>query len=205
MEGAKDLRVIPYLMEANGVVWVPDGDPVVHIAPNNGAEQLLKQGVIESELRASGLEALGVVIDANGDARRRWSQVRDRCRNEFDGLPDEIPEEGLNVNHRDGPRFGVWIMPDNRFCGMLEDFLIRLIPDELGPLYGLAQNCVAEAARNGASFKDVHKTKAEIHTWLAWQDEPGPQLHEAVKHRVLDPKKPESRAFVDWFRCLFGV
>ena len=76
MEGAKDLRVIPYLMEANGVVWVPDGDPVVHIAPNNGAEQLLKQGVIESELRASGLEALGVVIDANGDARRRWSQVR---------------------------------------------------------------------------------------------------------------------------------
>ena len=205
MEGAKDLRVIPYLMEANGVVWVPDGDPVVHIAPNNGAEQLLKQGVIESELRASGLEALGVVIDANGDARRRWNQVRDRCRNEFDGLPDEIPEDGLKVNHRDGPRFGVWIMPDNRFCGMLEDFLIRLIPDELGPLYGLAQNCVAEAARNGASFKDVHKTKAEIYTWLAWQDEPGPQLHEAVKHRVLDPKKPESRAFVDWFRCLFGV
>ena len=205
MEGAKDLRVIPYLIEANGVVWVPDGDPVVHIAPNNGAEQLLKQGVIESELRASGLEALGVVIDANGDARRRWSQVRDRCRNEFDGLPDEIPEEGLKVNHRDGPRFGVWIMPDNRFCGMLEDFLIRLIPDELGPLYGLAQNCVAEAARNGASFKDVHKTKDEIHTWLAWQDEPGSQLHEAVKHRVLDPKKPESRAFVDWFRCLFGV
>ena len=205
MEGAKDLRVIPYLMEANGVVWESDGHPVVHIAPNNGAEQLLKQGVIESELAASGLEALGVVIDANGDARRRWSQVRDRCRNEFDGLPDEIPEDGHKVNHRDGPRFGGWIMPDNRFCGMLEDFLIRLIPDELGPLYGLAQNCVAEAARNGASFKDVHKTKAEIHTWLAWQDEPGPQLHEAVKHRVLDPKKPESRAFVDWFRRLFGV
>ena len=169
MEGAKDLRVIPYLMEANGVVWVPDVDPVVHIAPNNGAEQLLKKGVIESELRASGLEALGVVIDANGDARRRWSQVRDRCLNEFDGLPDEIPEEGLKVNHRDGPRFGVWIMPDNRFCGMLEDFLIRLIPDELGPLYGLAQNCVTEAARNGASFKDVHKTKAEnAGRRLAW-------------------------------------
>ena len=59
--------------------------------------------------------------------------------------------------------------------------------------------------RNPHLFKDVHKTKAVIHTWLAWQDEPGPQLHEAVKHRVLDPKKPESRAFVDWFRRLFGV
>ena len=80
-------------MEANGVVWESDGHPVVHIAPNNGAEQLLKQGVIESELAASGLEALGVVIDANGDARRRWSQVRDRCRNEFDipSIPPMTP------------------------------------------------------------------------------------------------------------------
>lgn len=205
MEGATELRVIPYLMEANGIAWERGGDPVVHIAPNNGADQLLKRGVIKSELAASGLEALGVLIDANGDAGRRWSQIRDRCRNKFDGLPDEIPENGLNVDHRDGPRFGVWIMPDNRFCGMLEDFLVRLIPDEHGALYCLAQTCVAEAARNGASFKDTHMRKAEIHTWLAWQDEPGPQLHQAVKHRVLDPTKLESRAFVDWFRRLFGV
>ena len=109
------------------------------------------------------------------------------------------------MEHGDGPRFGVWIMPDNRFHGMLEDLLIRLIPEESGLLYGLARNCVVEAARNGASFKDVHQTKAEIHTWLAWQDEPGAQLHEAVKHRVLDARKPESRPFVDWFRRLFCV
>ena len=63
----------------------------------------------------------------------------------------------------------------------------------------------AEAARSGASFKDVHRRKAEIHTWLAWQDEPGKQLHEAVHHRVLDPEKPESRPFVGWFRRLFRV
>ena len=206
VEGATELRVIPELMEANGIAWGPRKNPIVHITPNNGVSELLKRGVIESELAASGLEALGVVIDANGDAGRRWSQIRDRCRDEFDELPEEIPEDGLEVDHRDGPRFGVWIMPDNRFSGMLEDFLIRLIPEERGgALYGLARSCVAEAARNGASFKGVHMRKAEIHTWLAWQDEPGPQLHEAVKHRVLDPTKPESRAFVDWFRRLFGV
>ena len=205
MEGATECRVIPHLMEANGIAWKPEGVPVVHIESNNGVDQLLKRGVIGSELAASGLEALGVVIDANGDASKRWSQIRNRCRNEFDGLPDEIPEGGLKVDHRDGPRFGVWIMPDNRFCGMLEDFLIGLVPEEQGDLYGLARSCVAEAARNNASFKDAHARKAELHTWLAWQDEPGPQLHEAVKHRVLDPQKPESRAFVDWFRRLFRV
>ena len=96
-------------------------------------------------------------------------------------------------------------MPDNRFRGMLEDFLIRLIPNESRPLYDLAENCVTEAARNGASFKGAHTRKAEIHTWLAWQDEPGKQLHEAVHHRVLDPAKPESHPFVDWFRHLFRV
>ena len=203
VEGATDKRVIPFLMEANGVDWGPRNQPVVHIAPNNGIEELLKDGVIESELRASGLEALGVVIDANGDAARRWTQIRDRCRGAFERLPDEIPQDGFAVSSLNGPRFGVWIMPDNRFCGMLEDFLIQLIPDDARPLYTLVENCVCEAMRNGASFRAAHRTKAQIHTWLAWQDAPGRQLHEAVHHRVLDPEKPQSRPFVSWFRRLF--
>ena len=99
VEGAKDKRVIPYLMEANGVAWNPDGLPVVHIEPNNGIAELLKDGVIESEFSASGLQALGVVIDANGDAGRRWIQIKNRCRNQFEVLPDQIPEDGLEVDH----------------------------------------------------------------------------------------------------------
>ena len=96
-------------------------------------------------------------------------------------------------------------MPDNRFSGMLEDFLVRLIPDDSRDLYELAENCVAEAKRNGAPFGKAHRTKAEIHTWLAWQVEPDKQLHQAVDHRVLDPEKPESQPFVNWFRQLFDV
>ena len=88
---------------------------------------------------------------------------------------------------------------------MLEDFLIRLIPESSRGLYELAEQCVAEAARSGDPFKDVHKAKAEIHTWLAWQDEPGRQLHQAGHHRVLDPERPESQPFVHWFRHLFDV
>lgn len=205
VEGATDKRVIPYLMEANGVAWGTPSRPVVFIDPLGSVEELLKPGLIEAELRASGLEALGVLFDANGDARQRWSQIRNRFGDEFDGLPEEIPEAGLHINHALGPRFGTWIMPDNRFSGMLEDFLIRLIPNNNRDLYGLAENCVAEAKRNDAPFRDVHTTKAEIYTWLAWQDEPGKQLHQAVHHRVLDPEKPESRLFVDWFRRLFEV
>ena len=205
VEGETDKRVVPFLMEANGVEWERSNEPVL-IKPYNGVEDLLKPGVVEAELLASGLEALGVMVDANGDASARWNQIKILCDDQFDDLPNRIPENGLEIVHPEtGARFGVWIMPDNRFSGMLEDLLIRLIPEASRGLYELAGRCVADAARSGAPFKDVHKTKAEIYTWLAWQDEPGRQLHQAVHHRVLDPERPESQPFVRWFRLLFEV
>ena len=207
VEGATDKRVVPYLMEANGVEWERCDEPV-HIKPYGGVEDLLKPGRMAAELRARGLEALGVMVDANGDASARWNRIKTRCDDQFEDLPDRIPQNGLEVRHLETDvRFGVWIMPDNQFSGMLEDFLIRLIPEDEDSrgLYELAGRCVAEAARSGAPFKRVHQAKAEIYTWLAWQDEPGRQLHEAVHHQVLDPKRPESQPFVRWFRHLFRV
>ena len=204
MEGATEQRVIPYLMEANGVTWERGREPV-DIDPGGGIPKLLKPGVIEAEIRASGLEALGLVVDANGDARGRWTQIRARCLKQFTSLPKRIPKGGLQAVHPTGPRFGVWIMPDNRFSGMLEDLLVGLIPNEGQPLYEFAKTCVEDAAAKGAPFKGVHRTKAEIHTWLAWQDEPGKQLHQAVDHRVLQPQRPESQTFVHWFRRLFDL
>ena len=97
-------------------------------------------------------------------------------------------------------------MPDNRFTGMLEDFLVQLIPENSRELYEIATKCVVEAKRNGAApFRNVHERKAELHTWLAWQDPPGLRLHEAVEHTVLDPAGAESQPFVNWFKRLFRV
>ncbi len=205
VEGETDKSVIPYLMEANGVAWPNPPHSPVFIEPYGSVDEILKPEVIELELAASGLEVLGVVVDANGDAGKRWEDVKTWCSSEFTNLPKQIPAGGLDVVHSDGVRFGVWIMPDNRFSGMLEDFLLRLIPDESRPLYDLATNSVADAKRNGAPFRDVHVRKAEIYTWLAWQDPPDLRLHEAVEHTVLDPARAESRTFVNWFRSLFRV
>ena len=205
VEGETDKSVIPYLMEANGVAWPDPPHSPVFIEPYGSVDEILKPGVIELELAASGLDALGVVVDANGDAGKRWEDVKTWCRSEFADLPEQIPVGGLEAVHADGVRFGVWIMPDNRFTGMLEDFLAQLIPDDSRPLYELARNCVAEARRNRAPFRSVHERKAEIHTWLAWQDPPGLRLHEAVEHPVLDPARAESQPFVNWFKSLFRL
>ena len=96
-------------------------------------------------------------------------------------------------------------MPNNRFTGMLEDFLVELIPEDSRRLSELARDSVAEAKRNGAPFRKVHERKAELHTWLAWQDPPGLRLHEAVRHAVLDPARAESAPFVNWFKSLFDL
>ncbi len=205
VEGDTDRGVIAGLMEANGVPWPDPPDSPVFIDSRGSVDEILKPGVLEAELRASGLEALGVIVDANGDASTRWSHLRDRCSSEFADLPDQIPVGGLEVVHVRGPRFGIWIMPDNRLEGMLEDWLVRLIPEASGPLYELARKCVSDSKRQGAPFREVHRTKAEIHTWLAWQDQPGLRLYEAVTRRVLDPERPESGPFVSWFTSLFRV
>ena len=204
VEGDTDKRVIPFLMEANGVEWGTDR-PIVYIEPYDGIDQMLKPGAIEGELSATGLKALGIVVDANGDARRRWAQVRHLCLAQLPSLPSDLPAEGLRVTHASGTRFGVWIMPDNRSKGMLEDLLVQLVPTESESLFALAGRCVDEAADHDAPFKPMQQTKAKVHTWLAWQDEPGRSLHQAVDHRVLDPTKAESKPFVRWFRSLFAV
>jgi hypothetical protein len=206
VEGETDKRVIPYVMEAHGVTWPSEpAEYPVFIEAYGSVDEILKAGVVEGEIRASGLEALGVVVDADGDAAARWEDLRTWCANEFTELPKKIPAAGLVVAHSGGPRFGIWIMPDNRLTGMLEDWLVQLIPEASEPLYELARNCVADSKCRGAPFREVHRTKAEIHTWLAWQDEPGLRLYDAVTQRVLDPKGPESGPFVSWFRSLFRV
>lgn len=114
VEGDTDPGVVAGLMEANAVRWPdPPDDVPVFIDSRGSVDEILKPGVLEAELGASGLEALGVVVDANGDASTRWDELRKRCNSEFSDLPDQIPAEGLKVLHSRGPRFGIWKIPWN--------------------------------------------------------------------------------------------
>lgn len=51
-------------------------------------------------------------------------------------------------------------------------------------------------------FKAVHKSKARIHTWLAWHDTPGESLTVAVKKRLFDTDKELCRRFGNWLNQL---
>jgi hypothetical protein len=210
VEGMKEVRLIPELMEHRGVQWETGAGKqrefAVTIRTAGGLVQ--NPDILSAELKASGLRVLGVVFDADGMTEGdpdRWKQMRGACGQLGIALPEEPQHDGV-IFVKEQIRFGVWMMPHNRAPGMLETFLIGLLQSDASnePLLQYAREAVEGAAKLKAPFKrPVHTDKAFIHTWLAWQDEPGAQLHEAIKWKLLDPHSPNADGFVKWFKELF--
>jgi hypothetical protein len=161
--------------------------------------------VIEAELKASGVKHVGIVVDANDDATSRFNSIRQRCIASFPTFPATLPANGIVETNADGVTLGVWLMPDNQSHGMMESFLLFLAPDRNDAVVKFAEAACATARSLGAPFRPSHDSKAKIHTWLAWQDEPGRQLHEAVRDKVLDASSDHASAFVAWFRTAFAL
>jgi hypothetical protein len=141
----------------------------------------------------------------DNDLNARWASIKNACSKSINDLPDEMPEAGLICLTETGVKFGVWIMPDNNVQGMLETFLTYLIPNKSAPIWQYAQETAQEAKNRGAAFINAHRDKAYIYTWLAWQNPPGRQLHNAVMERILDPTHPKAQTFVNWFRQLYDL
>lgn len=211
VEGATEKRSIPELVEANGIIWeISPKTPIVFIDDYGGGnDKVIKPAVISDELNVARRKTLGLIVDADDSCANRWQGVRNACLEFIPDLPQAIPPQGLvhDTFKKNGKpvKFGVWIMPDNKTSGMLETFLAYLVRNESEALWQYSQQVVLDAKSKGANYKPTHVDKANIHTWLAWQDEPGSQLHIAVKARILDPQHPKAEVFVNWFKALYGL
>jgi hypothetical protein len=92
-------------------------------------------------------------------------------------------------------------MPNNQDSGMLEDFCAELA--EPGSL-AFARECVEQARQSQiTTFKEVHFSKAVIHTYLAWHDEPGYPLGKAITSQALRPNTDLAIKFTQWLTDLF--
>lgn len=206
VEGKEELRVIPQLIEAYGIPWGTRSNPIVYISEDcNGYEQLIDPDVITTELQDSNLSALGIIIDADEHPDQRWQSLRNACLNSIPDLPETLPETGLIHQTSNSINFGIWMMPDNKIRGMLETFLTYMIPNDGETLWEFAQETVNQATTKGAKYKAVHRDKANIYTWLAWQDPPGRQLHQAIMQKILQPGHPNGEKFFSWFRDLYSI
>ncbi len=151
---------------------------------------------------------LGVVIDSDdGSAEDRWERFR-AITNRFGYATPASPKpEGVILPSvkitpsKALPRLGIWIMPNNKDKGMLEDFLLRMADKTC---MAKAAECVSLVKEAGiAKFKDAHQSKAILHTYLAWQDEPGKPYGLAIKSKCLVPETSECKLFTTWLQMLF--
>ena len=205
VEGNQDKRVVPELMEANGIPWGESANDAVVYIEDYGSDGFIDADFISTELKASGLIALGLLVDADDDLSARWKSIRNACLRSIPDIPEDLPESGLIHALDSGIKFGVWIMPDNKTQGMLETFLTYLIPTASEPLWEYAQEVSQEASKKGAPYIEAHYDKACIYAWLAWQAPPGRQLHNAITEKILEPTRIEAQNFVSWFKKLYDL
>jgi hypothetical protein len=198
VEGRDDQWTVINLMSKHGWDWNnPEPfHPFLHAAGN--VNELLQS--IGTELRTR--TRTGFVLDADVSLPDRWTAVRDQFVKAGFQPPTSPASDGTILEHR-GRRAGVWLMPDNQSVGKLEDFLARLIPSGDSCWPRAQQSAATAKANHGAPFADKDRIKAELHTWLAWRENPGQPFGTAITAATFDHDAVLAATFVAWMNRLF--
>lgn len=196
LEGREDQEVIYQFCNYHKL----DNKNLFTTIPKDGYEQLRDDLSVRPR---TGIKVLGAIIDADVDLAQRWQSIRDALgKAGYANVPVSPDESGTIISSGDPalPRVGIWVMPDNRLTGMLEDFLQQLINQGDGLLIHAQATVDALPERR---FQAVHRSKSVIHTWLAWQQNPGTPLGHAITRHYLDAHHELALRFLTWLKKLF--
>lgn len=195
------------LVEGSNDTYVTRGILKKHKLPENLITIKEKEGwqgilaKLDTELDDSELENLGILIDADKNLPARWAAVSKTLTGLGYIVPPTPDQAGTILVQSGKPRLGIWLMPDNKRAGALEDFLISLVPDPLtNALWKLSEKSVDEAIFIEPA---IPRTKAWIRTYLAWKKESGAPLGKAIEYGYLDVTKLEAVQYLDWLKNLF--
>jgi hypothetical protein len=199
VEGDNDCHVVMALCQAHNV---PETFGIYQCGGSDKVKILKRLNALI--VRPEPPQVIGVMIDIDRSLENRWQSITTKLRNHPKYLPPETPaRDGTIIESvKDNTKLGFWLMPNNQNSGMLEDFCAELAePESLA----FARECVEQACRNQVTtFKDVHHSKAVIHTYLAWQDEPGYPLGKSITSQALRPHTDIAIRFTNWLTRLFS-
>lgn len=197
VEGINDKHVIRNLLRIHEI-------EDIEIRDKEGISNIL--ATLKTEVDANE-DFLGIVVDANSSIDSRWQSLHDRLKSKeigFDGLPIAPVDGGLVID-RQGflPKLGIWVMPINELFGKIEDFVRLLVSEEREALWQIAEHAVGDIPSDQRLFSEKDNVKAQIHTFLAWQDEPGRPMGESITRRYFQTDTPVALKFVEWARRLY--
>ena len=148
------------------------------------------------------IETIGVLIDADTNLNDRWSQIKNLLSKQGFNMPEKLPSSGLVLSSND-IKIGVWVMPNNNTDGMLEDFIAFLVPqnDELLPIVNTTLAEIENKKLN--KYLPIHKSKARIHAWLAYQENPGTPMGLSITKKYLTTDNANCQLLIAWLTKLF--
>lgn len=165
---------------------------------NRGNFEQLRDS-INVEIKVSGRQAIGILVDANDDLRSRWDAVGYRLQMANIQLPRSPKPAGTIIEGK--PRVGIWLMPDNESSGELEDFVVEMIPDG-DPVWPLSQRYINGIPKGNRKFTKKKMLRAKLYAWLATRRDPK-QMGSAILSRDLNVDGALCQGFVEWLIKLF--
>jgi len=206
LEGSEEKSVIKSLLRCHGFI-VPDGATQAQrgmptFRDYDGITDLMRH--VEENIKS--YRRLGFVFDADARLDESWEEFRAQASRASVAVPERPCTAGTIVpGFRGEGAIGVWVMPNNRDLGMLEDFLASMIPDG-DPCWPHAQRSTSAALKlPGARLKPVHESKGATRAWLAWQETPGKPFSTALERGWLRHDGELASAFMAWFIRLFDL
>ena len=162
----------------------------------NGIENLLK--AIPLEIKTSGRQAVGILADANKNVHSRWQAIANRLSEANVPPPDTFDDGGTIIDGK--PRVGVWLMPDNASPGDLEDFVVKLVPED-DPVWPRVGQYIDNIPISDREFREQKTACAKLYAWLATRKDPQ-QMGAAINRGSL-VAAPPAKNFVKWLQELF--
>ena len=166
-----------------------------------GIDEVVKW--FRAEVQEPGRKVLGVIVDADEVLNERWKEIVSILSSKGIKTPaTPAPSGTIITSEKMYPKIGIWIMPDNRSSGELEDFAIQMIKndDEVMPL---AQNYIDSIPVGQREFRKNKRTKVELFAWLANAHKPG-RIGASISTGKLKIDNSISKEFANWLTRLFS-
>ena len=209
VEGPGDQDFINSLLKKLGINNVTSFPPSRLSGLGNGISNVIKNiPVLVRELSAGTYASAGILVDAdyagiNGGFVSRRQEITDELL--ANGYSIDGSFAGIGDRFLDGASslpIGLYVLPDHSNDGMLED-LIKTMVTSTDQVSLLSQACIAVSGVTPKLFRtDIHQSKAEVNTFLAWQKKPPAYFGTLVEENHLDETVPSCGEIIRWINSL---
>ena len=200
LEGRTDKITVCSVLEKLNILNV---ERDVKFEECNGIENLLRDFPVF--IKESDMKSIGIIVDANSSLESRWQSIRNKLiRSDLEIELPETPCHHGTIQEFGNQIIGIWVMPDNQRCGVLEDFVAELISED--DIWELACDFV-EKAKDIEKAKDkgiqISESKSRIYAWLAIVV-PEMRMGTAFKANKLKLDTTNYKNFENWIKNLCG-